>query len=319
MCINAEQERRAGPPDTSDRTSLSRASAATTPRPESATRHPRDFLGCRVSGHPVPTPSLRRTLTGTATSTGWVQGPAGRTRDRGASRHRVSEGAVHGTTVPQSRGTGHVGRSAAGGTALGVAGVPGRTVRSARAQTDCDPPGRRGSGGAVGALRGGGPRVGAGAGRRGCRSAGGRVGVLAGAPVSMASEPTVRLERSFSPVARAASATMSATTGAALVRATSLAVATCFCTGPEFHTLPEVRADLLVALPAGTRTQHVAGGQARDERQLPHGWLLSSASDPTRRSAPGCRALTTTSRHTLVLARPSAGLEGSHSGLVRRS
>ena len=58
----------------------------------------------------------------------------------------------------------------------------------------------------------------------------------------MVSATTVLLERSFSPVARAASATMSATTGAALVRATSLAVATCFCTGPEFHTLPEVRA-----------------------------------------------------------------------------
>jgi len=60
-------------------------------------------------------------------------------------------------------------------------------------------------------------------------------------PVSIVSVSTVRLERSFSPVARAASATMSATTGAALVRATSLALYTCFCTGPEFHTLPEVR------------------------------------------------------------------------------
>ena len=64
-------------------------------------------------------------------------------------------------------------------------------------------------------------------------------GVGVAAVDEIVSDATVRWARNLAAVVFAASPTRSATTGAALVRAASLALATCFCTGWLFHTLPE--------------------------------------------------------------------------------
>ena len=106
---------------------------------------------------------------------------------------------------------------------------------------------RAGHSAIAGAARMGGVRpAGSAAGGLGPRVVAGRAGrrnplVLADGAVRppLTCDGTVREARSFSPVAFAASATKSATTGAALVRALSLAAETCFCTGLLCQTLPE--------------------------------------------------------------------------------
>ena len=207
-----------------------------------------------------------------------------------------------------TRGTGHAGSAPQG--AL--------RVRRGRCRADLppqgpgrdgDPPGRRGSGGAVGA-RGARPGVGA----RCCRLASPSGAVCRSPPPA-----TVRVDRSLSPVARAASATMSATTGAALVRATSLARRDLLLHRPGVPDLARGLSDLLVPLPACARPEDVAGGQTGDEGQLRHGgsfrrpptlpaaWMPSSGIRRPRQAYP-CPC-------------PARGRveEGSHSGLVRRS
>ena len=241
MCIDAEQERQRGPLIHGP-TPPSRASAREARAGGSRTASEQNFrMPCiRASGPHSFSPSDPygdRDVDGLGSG---ASRSAAEPRGVAAPGFR---GAVHGTTVPQHGEPATSGAVPQG--ALHSAWPVCRVRGPADAQGSRTPTATRLGGGAqaapsvrdVAAAQGSAPEpVGEGAGRPFVVS-----GVPAGAPVPMASAPTVRLVRSFSPVARAASATMSATTGAALVRATSLALKTCFCTGPEFHTLPEVR------------------------------------------------------------------------------
>ena len=203
---------------------------------------PRAREGPGARSGPVPTasekkfrmPCIRGPGPHSSISVGPLQDHERRPARLGACRSAAEPKGRYGTGLQQARCTGrrfrYTGPATPGAAPQGVrhpawpSCVGGGTNRWGRGP-DCDPPGWRGSGGAVGARRGGGPRVGAGAGRRGCRSA---VRRARRGAVARAGLDRLGLDRAaraqLPPVARAASATMSATTGAALVRATSLAL-----------------------------------------------------------------------------------------------